>query len=176
MEEIWKDISGYEGLYQVSNFGNVKSLNWRRTGKPKNLYLKAHNRGYLQVELAKNGVKKSFMVHRLVAEAFIKNPNGFPVINHKDEDKTNNCVNNLEWCDLSYNVLYFLSLRTSPRYRRGKNTNYKVVQCSLDGKPIKVWDSSRVVFIKTGMSDWSISECCRGNRKTAYGYKWQYAN
>ena len=106
MEEIWKDISGYEGLYQVSNFGNVKSLNWRRTGKPKNLYLKAHNRGYLQVELAKNGVKKSFMVHRLVAEAFIKNPNGFPVINHKDEDKANNSVENLEWCDNRYNKTY----------------------------------------------------------------------
>lgn len=173
MEEIWKDVVGYEGLYQVSNLGNIKSLNWRNTGISKNLWLKPHNKGYLQVELAKNGVKRTYVVHRLVAEAFIPNPLLLPQINHKDEVKTNNSVSNLEWCNASYNAIYSLKNRSSERKKRRSE---KILQYSKDGELIRVWDNSRTVFLETGMSDWSISECCRGNRKTAYGYKWQYAS
>lgn len=172
MEEIWKDIPGYEGLYQVSNLGNVKSLNWRKTGNPRNLWLKPHRKGYLQVELAKNGIKRLFLVHRLVAEVFVPNPFSLPQVNHKDEVKTNNAVENLEWCNASYNAIYSLKRSPSKRKRQGK----KICQCSMDGELIKTWNDSRTIFLETGMSDWSISECCRGNRKTAYGYKWQYAS
>lgn len=186
MEEIWKDVVGYEGLYQVSNIGNVKSLNWRGLGKPKNLYLKPHNKGYLQVELAKDGNKKCYTVHQLVATAFIPNPNNLAQINHKDEDKKNNRVDNLEWCTRSYNAAYSIDRhperkpngigrRKGSRFK-GINSELKILQLSLDGEIVKEWSCSRDIFLKTGMSDWSISECCRGNRKTAYGYKWQYAN
>ena len=181
MEEVWKDIAGYEGLYQVSNKGNVKSLNWGNRGYSKNLYLKPHCHGYLQVELANKGKKKMFMVHRLVAMAFIDNPLDLPMINHKDENKENNCVDNLEWCDCSYNVRYSLHNRKKVAHRRcfgrvGKNTLKKVAQISANGSVVRIWNNAREVFLTTGMSDWSISECCRGNRKTAYGYCWQYAN
>ena len=175
MEEIWKDIPGYEGLYKVSNLGNVKSLNWRNTGEEKNLWLKPHNKGYLQVELANGGTKKCFVVHRLVAIAFIPNPDCLPQVNHKDEDKTNNCVENLEWCSRSYNARYSLD-RHPERKRKGQNSERGIVQLTASGEFVKEWVRSRDVFLETGMSDWSISECCRGNRKTAYGYKWQYAS
>ena len=175
MEEIWKDIKNFEGLYQVSNLGNVKSLNWRKTGKPRNLYLKPQNKGYLQVELVKNGERKSFVVHRLVAEAFLPNPLNLPQINHKDEVKTNNSSENLEWCTTNYNVRYSMELHPN-RKHKGEKYNTPVQQLTLDGNVVKTWRCSRVIFLETGMSDWSISECCRGNRKTAYGYKWQYAS
>ena len=186
MEEVWKDVVGYEGLYQVSNFGNVKSLNWKNTGTQKELWLKPHNRGYYQVELAKDGKKKCFMVHRLVAVAFVSNPNGFPQVNHKDENKRNNCAENLEWCSQSYNTIY--SLKRHPERNakngghrkgcrfKGANSDKHIIQLTQDGELVKEWICSRDIFLETGMSDWSISECCRGNRKTAYGYKWQYAS
>lgn len=99
-KEVWRDIKNYEGLYEVSNFGNVRSLKF---GKIK--YLKPANNGfgYYHVILCKNGQKKYFKVHRLVANAFIENPNGYNEINHIDEDKTNNKVENLEWCTHKYN-------------------------------------------------------------------------
>lgn len=181
MKEVWKDIAGYEGLYQVSNLGNVRSLNWRNTKTAKNLFLKPHNKGYLQVELAKNGTKKSFVVHRLVANAFLNNPLGYTEVNHKDENKKNNNAKNLEWCDRSYNVLYSIKNRKNADHRKyfgrkSKNADIKVQQIAKDGTVVKTWSNSREVFILTGMSDWSISECCRGNRKTAYGYFWRYAS
>ena len=186
MEEIWKDIPGYEGLYKVSNLGNVKSLNWRNTGEEKNLWLKPHNKGYLQVELANGGVKKCFVVHRLVAIAFLPNPNCFPQVNHKDENKANNCVENLEWCSRSYNARYSLDRHPERKPKggghrkgcrfKGANSEKSVVQLTMSGEFVREWVCSRDVFLETGMSDWSISECCRGNRKTAYGYKWQYAS
>lgn len=181
--EIWKDISGYEGLYQVSNLGNVKSMNWGGRGYSKNLYLKPHNKGYLQVELKKDGKRKMFVVHRLVAQAFIQNPNNFPIVNHKDENKTNNSAENLEWCDYKYNVRYSLLLRgiapgekKKPTRRNSKLAGFRVIQLDLFGNVIREWNNSREIFLTTGMSDWSISECCRGNRKKAYGFIWRYAS
>lgn len=184
--ETWKPVVGYEGLYEVSDLGNVRSLNWRNKAGARNLYLKPHNRGYYQVELASNGKKKMFMVHRLVAMAFIPNPLSLPQVNHKDENKRNNTVGNLEWCDNKYNAKYSAALhperaknRTYSNTRKG--TTYKrrlttpIYQCKMDGEIVKKWENSREIFVKTGMSDWSISECCRGNRKKAYGFKWRFA-
>lgn len=105
MEE-WKPIVCYEEKYQISNYGQVKSLNYRGSGKDKILKLQKDTYGYSKVILYKNGKAKTRMVHRLVAEAFIPNPNNLPQINHKDEDKSNNCVDNLEWCSAKYNNSY----------------------------------------------------------------------
>lgn len=102
MEEIYKDIKGYEGLYQVSNYGRVKSLNYRRTGKERLLKQILHTNGYFYVRLYKSN--KWFSIHRLVAETFIPNPENLPCVNHKDEVKTNNHVDNLEWCTNEYNL------------------------------------------------------------------------
>src|SRR5574344_1100472 len=103
MKEIWKNVSGYEGIYQISNFGRVRSFKFSNVRILKNIVQSA---GYLTVDLRKNGARKSFKIHRLVALAFIENPNNLPSINHKDECKTNNSVNNLEWCTDKYNSNY----------------------------------------------------------------------
>ena len=114
MEEIWKDIEGYEGLYEVSSYGRVRSLgqfvnhNYGGDAYRKGRILKPGlgSKKYLSVTLSKNGIQKQYSVHRLVAQAFIPNINNLPIINHKDEDRTNNSVDNLEWCDYKYNVNY----------------------------------------------------------------------
>lgn len=105
IQEIWKDIDGYEGLYQVSTYGNVK----RMPGKTSNgriLKPFADKNGYLCIGVSKNGVRKTFKIHRLVAMIYLPNPENLPEVNHKDENKTNNCVSNLEWCDHAYNSQY----------------------------------------------------------------------
>lgn len=174
MTELWKDIDGYEGLYQVSNLGNVRSLKWRRTKTIKNLCLKRHNKGYLQVGLTKDNVSKMYLVHRLVAQAFMENPNNYECINHKDENKQNNIVENLEWCTKAYNNQYSRKKHCFSK-RRGKEISKNILQLDLENRVIKIWENSRTIFLETGMKQWSISECCRGNRNQAYGYKWQYA-
>ena len=104
MEEIWKDIKGYEGKYQVSNLGRVKSLNYRRMGFEKILSPGLDGRGYKMAPLTICGKTKLLKIHRLVAETFIPNHNNYPCVNHIDGDKTNNNVDNLEWCTQKYNV------------------------------------------------------------------------
>lgn len=107
MKEIWKDIEGYEGKYQISNLGKVKSLNYRRSGYPGVLKTENNGNGYFALSLCKNGVTEHLYVHRLVAKAFITNPDNLPEVNHKKEFETdNNCVDNLEWCNRKYNVNY----------------------------------------------------------------------
>ena len=101
MEEIWKDIVGYEGLYQVSNFGRVKNVNKNIIKKPTEL-----SKGYLRIGLNKHGKAKKIYSHRLVAQAFIPNPNNLPCVNHKDCNPKNNCVDNLEWCTHKENNSY----------------------------------------------------------------------
>ena len=180
MEEIWKDIAGYEGLYQVSNLGKVRSLRYKNRDETRELYLKPHTRGYLQVELHKNGDRKMFTVHRLVALAFVDGYEEDKQVNHIDENKKNNVSTNLEWVTVSQNVLHSLSRRTVPATRKYPKFHARidkrpVVQMSLDGEIIGYWESTIKVKEKLGYSDWSVKQCCRGNRQTAYGYKWQYA-
>ena len=178
MDEIWKDIAGYEGLYQISNLGNVRSMNHRGHGVVKNLIPKCNNCGRLWVELRKNGSGKYMLVHRLVALAFIPNPNNYPQINHIDENPKNNLVENLEWCTALYNVQFYNERHPDKRHApRGPNKNIRAVnQISPDGQVVKTWSNSKEVMRELGWSDWSISECCRGNRRSAYGFTWQYAN
>lgn len=180
MKEIWKDIKSYEGLYQVSNIGRIKSLKrhiktynggeYVRKEKIKSIR-KINTGGYSDVLLAKNGKNKTFVIHRLVAEAFIPNPQNLPYINHKDEDKTNNCVENLEWCDPKYNANYGNAIK-----KRVKKMYVKVEQYSIDGKLIKVWNSIREASEKLKIKNQSITRCCQGKRKTTGGYIWRYRN
>lgn len=180
MKEIWKDIAGYEGLYQVSNFGNVMSLNYRRMGYSKLLTPKCNNSGRLWVELANNGKTAPLQIHRLVAVAFIPNPNNLPQVNHKDENPKNNKVDNLEWCTGEYNIRYYYE-RHPDHWRKRIDRDVKldkpVLQYSKDGTEcIAEWVSIYEVY---RINDWktsSIRECCEGKRKTAYGFKWRYAN
>lgn len=180
--EIWKDIEGYNGRFQVSNLGRIKTFNYKNTGVEKILKPKKHSKGYLHIQLMSGELNKTFTIHRLVAEAFIPNPENLPCVNHKDENKTNNNVDNLEWCDRKYNNNYsmklhperFVNKKSSDVYKR--RLDLRVNQFDLNGNLIKTWDNSRTIQNETGMSDWSISECCRNKRHTAYGYIWQYAN
>lgn len=175
MEEIWKDIKGYEGLYQISNLGNVKSLNYRRRGYEKNLTPKRNNDGYLWVELRKDGKQGHYLIHRLVAIAFIQNPNKYPIINHKDENPLNCEVSNLEWCDYSYNYRYSVERHGNRIVKRSKYYNKSVVQKTLSGTQIAIFKNISEVVKTLGFNHYAIAECCNGNRKTGYGYKWEFA-
>jgi len=131
MEEIWKDIVGYEGLYQVSDFGNVKSLNFNKTKKEK-LHKPFLSNGYLRVIFSKNNVQKKFTIHRLSATAFIENPLNLPQVNHKDGIKTNNYRNNLEWCTQSENTKHAHKLglinQNGTRNHNSKLTEFQVLE------------------------------------------------
>ena len=134
MKEIWKDIPEYEGLYQVSNLGNVRSLNYNRTGEIK-LLKQGNVNGYKVVILYKDGKKKNYLVHRLVAIAFLPNPNNLPIINHKDENPSNNNVNNLEWCTQAYNTNYGegIKRRVQSRLLSGEGRHPIIVLDELSG-------------------------------------------
>jgi hypothetical protein len=140
--------------------------------------LKKHNRGYRHVELVKDGVKKAYMVHRLVATVFIPNPQNYPTVNHRDEDKTNNAVDNLEWCDRSQNMRHSIALHQDKYHIEGQpfSRPEKVVQMSEPGEILRIWDNLVSIKHEKGWSQWSICQCCLGNRKTAYGFKWRFAD
>ena len=164
MEEIWKDKKDYEGHYQVSNFGRVKSIKFG-----KEIILKQHIRGgYYSVNLSKNGILKIFKVHRLVAEVFLPNPNNYKEVNHKDEDKSNNVVSNLEWCDRKYNVNY-----GSRNKRAAEKLSKIVLQYDLNGNFIKEWKSIRECY-RNGFCSQHVAACCRGELKTYKGFIWRY--
>lgn len=178
-KQIWKDIEGFEN-YQVNQIGQVRSLNYRQTGKVKRLKFQPKRDGYLTVCLYKDGKPYTKYVHRLVAEAFILNPNNLPQVNHIDEDKANNHVNNLEWCDAKYNSNYGTHnermRRTLSKSMKGKNIK-PVLMLSKEGKPLAVFDSFKIASQYLGKSNTSnISHCCRGLQPRAYGYKWKYIN
>ena len=174
--EIWKDIPGYEGLYQVSNLGNIKNINRCFNDKKGRKYIvkeiickpSIDTSGYRQIVLTKNKNRKSHKVHRLVAMAFIPNPNSLPQINHKDENKQNNNVDNLEWCTQEYNCQY----GTRP-YRCAVHFNHKVKQY-FNGKEINEYSSLKEASKKTNIKYQGISKCCRNKQKTAGGYEWKY--
>lgn len=171
--EIWKDIAGYEGLYQVSNLGNVRSLNWSNTGVIKLVALKKHNRGYLHVLLYKGKRCKSFLVHRLVADTFMPCSDKTMTVNHIDENPLNNHLDNLEWCSLKENINKFQSNHPG---KIGRTENMTPVnQLDMGGRVVNVWKSVAEIRRNLNFNSWSISQCCNGKRKTAYGYRWQYA-
>ena len=170
MKEIWKDIEGYEGLYQVSNLGRVKSLARTVTYRNGKVHHYAETtlsqckqkKGYLKVYLTKGETHRNVFVHRLVANAFVPNHNNLDQINHIDENPQNNCADNLEWCDCQYNVDYSLSK--------------PVCQCDMGGEIVAVWNSIIEASRATNIPDTNIGNCCKGKYKQAGGYVWKYCN
>nr|DAX05603.1 MAG TPA: homing endonuclease [Bacteriophage sp.] len=173
MVEIWKDIKNYEGLYQVSNLGRVKSFrNWH--GKSERiLKFNINSSGYYRACLSKNSKQKYFFVHRLVAQAFIDNPNNYSVVNHKDENPKNNNVENLEWCTFKYNMNY-----GTLRKRQVEKCSKKVFQIDKNGNLIYIWNSIREAGRNLKISPGRISNCClkRRNYNTVGGYIWRFAD
>ena len=175
MKEEYRDIKGFEGLYQVSNLGNVKSLNYRRTGKEEILKAGDNGDGYLQVVLCKGGKDKTCTVHRLVAEAFLENTNNLPEVNHKDEDKTNNNVQNLEWCSSKYNCNHGTrNRRVAEANTNNPKSSIAVICISKISGLITEFPSTAEAERITGIDHSNIAKCCNGKRKSCGGYYWMY--
>jgi len=202
--EVWSNIKGYEGFYQVSNWGNIKSLDrevefyrWGRISSrhyssklvPQFLTLK----GYLQVTLSREGTNIKYSVHRLVAQAYIHNTENKPQVNHKDLNKLNNHFSNLEWATQIENMIHakknnvYIGLRgdNNPMYGKTGNRNHNfgekspnskaVIQKSLEGAFIKKWGCSMDIKRELKISNKEISKCLVGVRKSAGGFRWEYA-
>lgn len=173
--EIYKEIEGYEQLYQISNQGNVKSLGNGGSNASKEKILKPNKLkdGYLRVNLCKEGKRKSYLIHRLVAEAFIENPNNYPQVNHKDENPTNNCVENLEFCDAKYNSNYGARNQNIGESNTNNPNKSKLVLCLETGI---IYSSTHQVERELGFAQSAISNACNGKYKQAYGYTWKYVS
>lgn len=178
-EEIWKPIKGYETLYEVSNCGRVKRLNYtafcnggnqyskfscKKKLKEKFLCFGDNGHGYQFIILYKNKISKNFYVHRLVAEAFIPNPNNLPEVNHKDGNKQNNCVSNLEWCTNGENQKH--------AYKTGLHKTIKIAQYDLNGNFIKNWNSIAEAQKQFNPDTHNIHKCIRDGRHKSYGFLW----
>ena len=171
-EEIWKDIEGYEGLYQVSNLGRVKRMRFinKNTNieKERIKSKKIRKDGYLEVALYKNGKGKYIQVHRLVAKSFIPNPKKLPQVNHIDGIKTNNIVENLEWVSISDNAIH------SSRVLR--NNVSKINQYDLKGRYLATYSSITIAGEINNIRESSIANVLAGRRNKTFGYKWKYAD
>ena len=175
MTENWKHIKNHPS-YMVSDLGNIKSLNYRKSGKEKILCKRINKEGYSIITLD----KKTFYVHRLVAEAFIPNPHNLPCINHKSEIKSQNNVDNLEWCSHKYNSNYGNSIEKRIKKLKEKpliKKAYKLSVLQIDknnDKILNIFSSASEVAEKLGFDRGNICHCCNGDKKSAYGYKWKY--
>lgn len=164
VKEIWKSIPKYEGRYEVSNLGRIRTIRFGRIS-----VMRPHiHKGYCNLNVTDvNGVRKNMRVHRLVALAFIPNPENKPFINHKDCNRANNRIENLEWCNMSENV------RHGYKYNENRGTTAKrVVQMDLKGKKVNEFSSLREARDSTMIN--SISKVCNGHQKTAGGFKWRH--
>ena len=187
--EIWKtavyDDEIYEGLYKVSNFGRILSLNYRRTGKSKLMTPGTDKDGYFQVNLRKNGEDKWCKVHRLVAETFLPNPENLPEVNHKDENKKNNFVflnedgtvnkkrSNLEWKTHKDNINHGTRNERAAKANTNGKLSKKVLQLSLTGELICEYPSTRECE-RNGFEHGGVIKCCNGKQKTHKGFRFMY--
>lgn len=181
--EIWKDIKGYEGIYQVSNLGNVRSLD--RYGfikgnktffKGKQLKQKTDKRKYKRVSLCKEGKQRTITVHRLVMESFVENIFNYPCINHKDENPSNNKLDNLEWCTQKYNINYGTCREKIKKNHKSQinceSTSKKVINLDTN----EIFPSIHEAGRRFKINFQNIYKCCKGKRNTAGGYRWGYLN
>lgn len=172
-KEIWKSIENYDGLYEVSNFGCVRSLDRIVFQQGRNQVYRGtimtpfkNNRGYYCIRLSKENKKKTFSVHRLVAKAFIPNPKNYPCVNHKDENPQNNNVQNLEWCTNEYNVNY-----GTATYRRAIKMGKCVAQYNKNGKLVSTFYSVNEAERGTNIK---IGDAVKNNNHTAGGFFWRF--
>ncbi len=185
--EIWKDIEGFEGRYQVSNLGRVKSLNYHHEHRIAILKNRLNRSGYYEVVLCKNNTMKSFKVHRLVAIAFIPNPHNLPCVNHKDENKLNNFVwvnddgtidlekSNLEWCTHKYNTNYgTCQERKAAKMINNTSRSKAVAQYTLDWQLVGKYPSQCEAARQTGIPHKLISQNCCGESKTCHGFIFKF--
>ena len=175
----------YEGLYKVSNLGRILSLNYRNTGKAKLMTPVENTNGYFQVGLSKNGETKKCLVHRLVAETFLENPENLPEVNHKDENKTNNFVflnedgtvnkekSNLEWKTHRDNINHGTRNERVAKANTNGKCSKKVLQLSLSGDLICEWESTRECE-RNGFDHSNVTRCCNGKQKTYKGFRFEY--
>lgn len=173
----WKDISNFEGLYQVNRSGEVRSIARAKENNggtqvvnERLLKQRVDKDGYLAVTLCKSGRHYGRRVSRLVAEAYIPNPLNLPVVNHKDENKQNNDADNLEWCTVQYNTTYGTGIE-----RMAKKQGRPVLQIS-DGDVIAEYYSSQCASRSTGIPQANIHKVCSGLRHRAGGYEWRFKN
>ena len=194
MQEIWKEIKGYEKLYAISNFGNVKSLkkswitynyksktHYTITTEERILKPSISKCGYKQINLSKNDKKSGKLIHRLVAETFIPNIDNKKCVNHKDGNKLNNNVENLEWCTYKENSIHAWKNNLQKSYLKGKygkshNLSKSVIQYDLKGNFIKEWDCISDVTRELKIDSGRITKCCKKQKycHSAGGYKWEY--
>jgi hypothetical protein len=164
--KIIKDFPNYAACKN----GEIINITTGKTLKP------VERNGYFEVGLYKNGVEKIKKVHRLIAKAFLTNPHNFPCVNHKDENKHNNCVDNLEWCSYKYNNNYGKNKPVN-NLKKGAIVNSKAVkQINKDGKVMRIYISAREAARQTGLNQSNISKCCRGKYKSVGGYIWSYCS
>lgn len=195
-QEIWKDIKGYEGYYQASNLGRVRSLDRtvkNKSFKGKILKPRYNSKGYTTTALSINGVQKNYLTHRLIALTFIPNPNDYREINHKNEIKDDNSADNLEWCDRVYNMNYGSIKETIRKNVSGVNNPHygkhhseetkeklrvahekKIAQYTKDDELIKIWESATQAANALGLTSSAINSCLRNRAKTAGGFVWKY--
>ena len=171
LEEIWKSIKGYEGLYEISNFGRVKSMPKLRMKKEK--IMKPSNRGgYLRISLSKDGISKSFYIHRLVAESFIPNLDGKKEVNHIDGNKKNNNASNLEWSTRSENMKH--AFKTGLSKPKDNAISRAVIKVNLNtGEEIQIYKSIKDASVDMGLTPQSIFKALKRGRASG-GYKWEY--
>ena len=179
--EVWKDIPNYEGIYKASNFGRIKMVKrtlidslGKKINKKEHILKPRTGNRYYMIALYKNGKREDLLLHRVIAQTFIPNPENKPFVNHKDENCFNNCSDNLMWCTQKENMNWGT---INERMSKNSKSKRKVNQYDMDGNYIKTWDcmtdfyKSKGLKLKTG-----IIECCKGRRQSHMGYKWKYAD
>lgn len=180
MEEVWKDVEEFEGRYEVSNRGAVRSWvdkHGNRRTEPKALKPRKDHKGYLFVTLCKDGKMKNFRIHRMVAWAFVPNPQNLPQVNHLNEDKTDNRACNLEFCTQTYNNNYGTHNEKIAKARLNHPAMSRpVLQFSPSGNLVKEWPSLMEVQRQTGWRHGHISRCCHGKCQSAYQHVWRYSD